>query len=217
MSVTITITTTSTRMHGLGDRAASWRSLQADMGDLGVPVKWQFPDAPIAAVTCNDGYEMTSWFDIEEIPVAPGAKDYPDDIEASVKRIHLMIADLEKEGYDSREIVLGGFSQGGALSLQAMLRYPKRLGGAVCLSGWLMMQQSVPEWSTSANKDTPIFWGHGESDGVVQFALQAVGSAALKQHAVGSLTDKSYRGMQHSTSPAEMRDVAAFFKSLVAS
>ena len=27
-----------------------------------------------------------------------------DDIEASVKRIHLMIADLEKEGYDSREI-----------------------------------------------------------------------------------------------------------------
>jgi hypothetical protein len=52
-------------MHGLGDRGASWRSVQADIGELGVPVKWQFPDAPIAAVTCNDGYEMTSWFDIE--------------------------------------------------------------------------------------------------------------------------------------------------------
>ena len=113
MSVTITITTTSTRMHGLGDRGASWRSAQADMGELGVPVKWQFPDAPIAAVTCNDGYEMTSWFDIEvlyvlhrppvvlyfptacmwltgrssalfqEIPVAPGAKDYPGSVSRS--------------------------------------------------------------------------------------------------------------------------------------
>jgi predicted esterase len=61
------------------------------------------------------------------------------------------------------------------MSLQAVLRYPKRLGGAVCLSGWLMMQQSVSEWSTSANKDTPIFWGHGEGDGVVQFALQVRG------------------------------------------
>ena len=25
------------------------------------------------------------------------------------------------------------------MSLQAVLRYPKRLGGTVCLSGWLMM------------------------------------------------------------------------------
>jgi len=53
-------------MHGLGDRGASWRSLQSQI-NVGVPVKWQFPDAPVSAVTCNDGYEMTSWFDIEEV------------------------------------------------------------------------------------------------------------------------------------------------------
>ena len=56
--------------------------------------------------------------------------------------------------------------------MQAVLRYPKRLGGAICLSGWLMMPQSLVKWSSPANKATPIFWGHGEEDGVVQYALQ---------------------------------------------
>ena len=94
-------------MHGLGDQGESWRSLQADFKAIGVPVKWQFPDAPVAAVTCNDGYKMRSWFDIEEIPVAQGARDYADDISASMERIHAMIATLEEEGYGAREIVVG--------------------------------------------------------------------------------------------------------------
>jgi len=41
---------------------------------------------------------------LTQIPLTPGAKDYTADIEVSVKRIHGLIADLEKEGYVSREI-----------------------------------------------------------------------------------------------------------------
>ena len=44
---------------------------------LSQPIVWKFPDAPKAPVTCNDGYQMRSWFDIEEIPVTLDAKDYP--------------------------------------------------------------------------------------------------------------------------------------------
>ena len=50
-------------MHGLGDKGSSWHTLQGDISNVGVPIKWQFPDAPVAPVTCNDGYKMTSWFD----------------------------------------------------------------------------------------------------------------------------------------------------------
>ena len=46
--------------------------------NLAQPITWKFPDAPKASVTCNDGYKMRSWFDIEEIPVTVDAKDYPD-------------------------------------------------------------------------------------------------------------------------------------------
>ena len=28
-------------MHGLGDRGSSWRSMQTDMAEVGVPIKWQ--------------------------------------------------------------------------------------------------------------------------------------------------------------------------------
>jgi lysophospholipase-2 len=84
--------------------------------------RWLFPDAPLAPVTCNNGARSTSWFDIEDIPVTQNAKDYPADIEASVARIHTMIAELEKDGFASTEIVVGGFSQGGAMALQSVLR-----------------------------------------------------------------------------------------------
>lgn len=202
-------------MHGLGDQGESWRSLQADFKAIGVPVKWQFPDAPVAAVTCNDGYKMRSWFDIEEIPVAQGARDYADDISASMERIHAMIATLEEEGYGAREIVVGGFSQGGALSIHAALRYPKQLGGAVCLSGWLMMQGSLEAWAHPNSRGTPIFWGHGESDNVVQYGLQAVGVSALRESQIGVVTDRTYRGMQHSTCDQELRDLEEFLQGLI--
>jgi predicted esterase len=66
-------------MHGLGDEGRSWQSLSYDIKipSLSQPITWKFPDAPKAAVTCNDGYKMRSWFDIEEIPVTVDAKDYP--------------------------------------------------------------------------------------------------------------------------------------------
>eukprot|EP00961_Rhodomonas_salina_P249924 3378136-Rhodomonas_salina.3 len=68
-------------MHGLGDRGSSWREMQGEITLPNVPIKWQFPDAPVAAVTCNDGYRMTSWFDIKDIPVDENAKDYPQDVQ----------------------------------------------------------------------------------------------------------------------------------------
>jgi hypothetical protein len=44
---------------------------------LSKPILWKFPDAPKAPVTCNQGYQMRSWFDIEDIPITVDAKDYP--------------------------------------------------------------------------------------------------------------------------------------------
>jgi lysophospholipase-2 len=71
-------------IHGLGDRGASWSDLGREI-KISVPTKWQYPDAPVARVTCNGGSKMTSWFDVEDIPITKDAKDYPDDISASVK------------------------------------------------------------------------------------------------------------------------------------
>ena len=53
---------------------------------------------------------------------------------------------IEREigrGIASGKIVLAGFSQGGAISLQAGLRYPQRLAGIMALSSYLPLPESL--------------------------------------------------------------------------
>jgi hypothetical protein len=61
-------------LHGLGDSGAGWSFLQHEIGAslataVGGPLKWVFPTAPTAPVTCNGGFSMTSWMDLDDIPV----------------------------------------------------------------------------------------------------------------------------------------------------
>ena len=53
-------------LHGLGDSGDGWSHLRREMG---VRAEWQFPTAPTQPVSCNGGHRMTSWMDLEEIPV----------------------------------------------------------------------------------------------------------------------------------------------------
>jgi predicted esterase len=67
--------------------------------------------------------------------------------------------------------VLAGFSQGGAISLFSGLSYPQKLGGIVGLSCYMLLRnkfRDIVEAGGGANKETEIFMGHGDIDGVVQ-------------------------------------------------
>jgi phospholipase/carboxylesterase len=64
-------------------------------------------------------------------------------------------------GTPSKRIVLGGFSQGGAMTYYAGLTYPKPLAGLVVLSGFLPLQTDFPAAVHPANRSTPIFVAHG--------------------------------------------------------
>lgn len=80
-------------LHGLGDTGAGWQFLQHEIGpalaaSVGGQLKWVFPTAPTAPVTCNGGFSMTSWMDLDEIPVAPGCMDAAEDIKKSLAVIH---------------------------------------------------------------------------------------------------------------------------------
>lgn len=79
---------------------------------------------------------------------------------------------IQKEiaaGVPSERIVLGGFSQGGAMSLFAGVTSPVKLGGIIGLSSYLLLPEKIknliPEGNP--NKDTPIFMGHGSADPLV--------------------------------------------------
>ena len=73
-----------------------------------------------------------------------------------MQKIHTIIGKLETEnGILAKNIVLGGFSQGGAVSLLAAWRYPRQLGGVVALSGWLTLKDEFAKEKADDN-DTPL-------------------------------------------------------------
>ena len=116
------------------------------------------------------------------------------------------MARLEAAGTPSSRIVLGGFSQGGAVAMLAAYRSNKQFAGCVSLSGWLTLRDQLNVSATAAA--TPLFWGHGQFDDKVLFEHQAVGVDALQQQGV-EVTATGYP-VEHTAHPDELEALATF-------
>lgn len=92
---------------------------------------------------------MPSWFDLRSLD-ANGPED-ENGIKRATTAIHSLIDNEVKEGIPSNRIVIGGFSQGGALALYSALTYNKPLAGVVALSCWLPLHKQFPAVSIPVN------------------------------------------------------------------
>jgi predicted esterase len=86
-------------------------------------------------------------------------------------------------GIPSNRIVLGGFSQGGAMSLFTGISSETKLGGIFGLSCYMLLhnkfKELVPE--NGPNKETLIFMGHGDNDPLVRPQFGQMTAMLLKQ------------------------------------
>ncbi len=78
----------------------------------------------------------------------------------------------------SGRTVLGGFSQGGTLALGYALSHPGRIAAVLNFSGFLPEHPDV-EATPASVADTRFFWGHGEMDPAIPFAMARAGRAEL--------------------------------------
>ncbi|CCM02315.1 uncharacterized protein FIBRA_04406 [Fibroporia radiculosa] len=178
------------------------------------------------AVTANGGMEMPSWYDIFDFD------GYSREDEAGMhKSAASLNAFLDSEiavGIPAHRIVLGGFSQGGVMSLLTALTSDKKLSGVVVLSGRLPLQGKITSMATPSNITTPIFWGHGKDDPLVKFdtAIRSVEilklqlnipTADLESPEKGGLMFNSYEDLPHSASNEELRDLKAWLKKVLPS
>lgn len=142
---------------------------------------------------------MTSWFDLLTLDAA-GPED-----ERGIKKagelINGMIDAELKEGINSERILLGGFSQGGGLSVHTGLRYPKTLAGILALSCWLPIHKEYPGVLSAANKDIPILQCHGDQDQIVPFQWGEKSHQMMKAFN-NRIEFKVYKGMAHSSCDA---------------
>lgn len=117
-------------------------------------------------------------------------------------------------GVPADRIVLGGFSQGGAMSLFAGLTTPRKLAGIVGMSSYLPLDTKLPEFLAEGNhnQDTPILMCHGDADPVVPTSIGRSSAELLKKTGF-DVTWKEYAGMAHSACLEELDDVEAFLAS----
>lgn len=161
------------------------------------------PTAKVMPVSLNGGFRMNSWFDLRTLDIT-GPEDEPG-IAAATQLVHSLIDSEVQAGIAHERIVLGGFSQGGALALYAGLTQPQRLGGIVGFSCWLPLHKSFPA-ARLAPVATPVFQCHGDCDPVVPYKMGQMTASILKAF-MTECTFSTYRGMSHTSSPDEMDDL----------
>lgn len=134
-----------------------------------------------------------------------------------ISYLHHIIADEVSSGIPTERIIVGGFSQGGAVALIAGLRSTHKLGGIVALSSWLPMrkefQNSSPGLSSLA-KETPVLMCGGDMDNVVNPLFQS-GSAKVLRDLGVDVDFRTYPGLAHSANVSELSDFAKFVKQVL--
>ncbi len=192
-------------LHGLGADGYDFAPI-AEALELPVPVRFVFPHAPVMPVTINGGYQMPAWYDIVS-PEITHAQD-----EAGIRNAQAMldglIAQEATRGIPSARILLAGFSQGGAIALQAGLRHPEKLGGILALSTYLPLHQTVAAERSPANQKTPIFMAHGTQDTVV-LPQRAIDSKVLLE-GLGYQVEWHEYVMPHTVCNPEIGDIRGF-------
>lgn len=199
-------------LHGLGADGNDFVPIVDQLDLTGCPpIRFIFPHANVIPVTVNNGYKMRAWYDI----LGPDLVRREDEagLRASATAIDELIEAQVAQGIPTERIMLAGFSQGCAMTLQTGLRYPQRLAGLMCLSGYLPLAGMLAAERSEANRDIPIFMAHGSSDSVVPIARATASRDALQ--ALGYAVEWHDYPMPHSVCPQEVEDITGWMRRVL--
>ncbi|MSP63230.1 MAG: hypothetical protein EXR72_23395 [Myxococcales bacterium] len=126
-------------------------------------------------------------------------------LEHSLSELSVFVQDLGTHlGVQPGRIAIGGFSQGGTVSLSFSLRSGHEIP-VLNFSGFLIDSPVVPTEDVS---DMRIFWGHGVLDPSIPFALAEKGRQRLLDGGA-RLEARDYE-IGHWIAPEEITDAMAF-------
>jgi phospholipase/carboxylesterase len=194
-------------LHGLGADGHDFEPVVPDIVRRGER-SWRFvfPNAPIRPVTLNGGMPMRAWYDLKSLD-RRAAEDIAGFWDSDARIRELMAREAER-GIAADRIVLGGFSQGGAVSLYTAPRLESRIAGVLALSCYLPLAARLSAEVSAANRQTPIFMAHGRADGVLPLALGTEARDALVK--LGYPVEWHEYPMAHSVCPEEIAAIRAF-------
>ena len=199
-------------LHGLG---ADGHDFEPIVPELRLPaalrVRFVFPHAPQRPVTINMGMRMRAWYDI--LQLGGGAEDEAG-IRDSQRQVDALVERELGRGVAARRVVLAGFSQGGAIALQAGLRYPEQLAGIMALSTYLPLAATLAAERHAANQPVPVLMAHGTHDDIIPIARAQRSRDALA--ALGYAVEWREYPMPHSVCAAEIGDIRNWLETVLA-
>lgn len=197
-------------LHGLGSNG---HDFEAIVPELNLPetlkIRFIFPHAPNIPVTINGGMVMPAWYDILEMNL--GRRVDAEQLMVSAQTVHTLINQEIERGVDSKDIVLAGFSQGGAVVYEAGLSFDKPLAGVMALSTYLATADSVKRHP--ANQKLPFFIGHGTADDIVHESMGQDAKALLDQW--GYSNEYHRYPMAHSVCMEEINDISSWLTKVL--
>ena len=206
-------------LHGLGDTSQGWTPVFRPMSPKLPHVRFILPTAPTRPVTLNMGMRMPAWFDI--IALSKAGPEDSEGIKATAAYVQTLMDEQIKAGIPADRIIVGGFSQGAAISYYVGLTAPTKPAGIMPLSGWapLYTELSADPALPAACSAAPltIFAGHGTHDSLVQFAFGKASYdnvAALFTRGSGRHEFHSYP-MEHSVTDSEIADMARWLSVML--
>ncbi len=200
-------------LHGLGADGTDFLPVadQLDLSAVG-PVRWLFPRAPVRPVTINGGHPMRAWYDIRNADLV--RREDEGGLRESFAQVQRLLAREAARGVPSSRIVLGGFSQGCAITLGAGLRHSERLAGLVGMSGYVPLPEALAAERHAANADTPVFLAHGRHDGIVPLARGQAGHELLRS--LGQPVQWQDYAMEHQVCAEELQALKGFLLRVLA-
>jgi predicted esterase len=196
--------------HGLGDSSQGFASMFAGdaMSELLPHCRFVLPNAPTRSVTINGGALMPAWYDIKSL--ARGLKD--EDRDGMLKSVAMLraIVDDECNRIDSRRVVVGGFSQGGAMAVLLGYTYDRPLSAVFAASAYVVMRDTFPDAMHAANRKTPLMVTHGTDDDVVPLAYAQTTFDDLAERCDVDVRFLTFDGMGHEFPPEIEEEFAVF-------
>ncbi|WP_116186418.1 alpha/beta hydrolase [Pectobacterium aquaticum] len=191
-------------LHGLGSTGKIFEPVARSLNlhQLG-SIRVILPNAPIQPVRWAGGQHLAAWYDLRDPNFV--LQEDEDGLRIAMAYYKSLIQQEITRGIRPERIVIGGFSQGCALSLMTGIRFVQRLGGIFGLSGYLPLASTTVTEQHPANYDTPVFLAYGEQDRIVLPTLAATARDILQ--AQGHSVSWHTYPMPHTICGAELIDL----------
>ncbi len=158
--------------------------------ELGQSALIVFPRAPLALESMGWGDARAWWMiDMAKLQWAQQTGNLrdlrgekPEGMESARDQLLAALIEIQSAtGVPWSQFVLGGFSQGAMITVEALRHLPERLGGAILFSGTLLNEV---EWRQSSPTlaGLPMVQSHGRNDAILPHSLALELRSVLEMH-----------------------------------